>query len=109
MDGNKKANIRLLITLIITALIGGAHILFCGVDGAIALLGAYVVTTAIGIPMIWFSYSMAKWHNKRHAFLHERDSSGGEPSDWGLIRMKISGWIMYSLGLFLSLLPLIIG
>ena len=108
MDGNKKANIRFLVVLIITALIGGAHILLCGVDGAVVMITAYIVAMAGAIPMIWFSYSAAKWHNKRHAYLHERDVGGGEPSEWGILRMKISGWSLYLVGLLLSLLPLIL-
>lgn len=107
MDGNKNANVKLLVVLIITALIGGAHILLCGGDGAVAMISAYIVAMACAIPMIWFSYSAAKWHNKRHAYLHERDGGGGEPSEWGILRMKISGWSLYIIGLFVSLLPLI--
>ncbi len=110
MDGNRKANVRCLIVLMITAVIGGVNLLLCGVKGAVALFWVYVLAMVVSIPMIWFSYSAAKWHNKRHAYLHERDSAGGgEPSDWGIIRKKIEGWSLYIVGLILSLLPILIG
>ena len=110
MDGNRNANIRCLIVLIITAVIGGVNLLLCGVKGSLALFGTYVLAMVVSIPMIWFSYSMAKWHNKRHAYLHERDGAGdGEPSDWGIIRIKIEGWSLYIVGLILSALPILIG
>lgn len=108
MDGNKKADIRLLIVLIVTALIGFSHLLICGVFVGI-FITSYIFVTVGGILMIWFAYSAAKWHNKRHAFLHERDGEGGEPSSWGIIRLKVSGWVLYLLGLFEAFLPLIIS
>lgn len=108
MDKEKRANIRLLILMSITAVLGGVHILFCGVQEVIFIV-AYAFCMITSIPWIWFSYSLAKRHNQRHAYYHERDQVGGEPSEWGILRVKIEGWILYGVGLFLSFVPLILG
>ena len=63
--------------------------------------------TLLSIPLIYFAYSLAKRHNKMHAFWHERDQSGGEPTEWSIIRNKISGWFLFGVGMFLAVIPLL--
>ena len=103
MNENKK-NLLTILGMILTTALGTVNLVIEGVfEFILPLWGC----TILSIFMIYFAYTTAKWHNKRHAFWHERDQAGGEPSALSIFLNKLSGWFLFALGMFLALLPIL--
>ncbi len=94
-------NKRFLIFICIVTLIGGINI---ALSGMLKYLLLYAFVTSLAITAAYFNYSLCKMGNRWHSRLYHRyHIADDEPSDLWLIRCKISSWICYCLGLFLSL------
>ncbi len=100
MDKKRKDK-KLLLFMILTTAIGGINILL---KKAYVILFPYLLLAVTAILSIYYAYAFSKWHNKRHAYYHERDGKGGEPSEWFIFGNKIGGWLSFGAALFLSLL-----
>ncbi len=97
----KKKDIKLLIFLCITAVVGLINLIL---NGNRVLIFAYVVAMSI-IPVIYFNYSLCKWENRWENRWKEKNPGTGEPSELRLSVAKIGEWIIFVIGLILALIP----
>jgi fatty acid desaturase len=97
---------KLLVFMTITVVVGFVRLM---IERAYVFILPYILSSLMGVLCTYFGYALAKGHNRRHAFWHERDSQGGEPSEFAICWGKLGGWACFGLALFLSLLSGIVG
>ena len=98
----KTKNLITILAMILTTALGTINLI---IEGIFELILPLWGCTIVSILMIYFAYTLAKGHNKRHAFWHERDQSGGEPTELSIILNKLSGWFLFGVGMFLAVFP----
>lgn len=98
----KKKDLKLLLFLIITAIVGLIHLI---VNGNRALILAYVLSAVFAISTTYFSYSLGKWANRWENTWKEKNPGDGEPSAWLVISTKIGGWFFFICAMILALIP----
>ncbi|MBQ8295306.1 MAG: hypothetical protein IJX87_02600 [Clostridia bacterium] len=99
---DKKRNKIFLLFLILAEGLG----IVCNIfNEAYIFIPLSLAASCMGIVIIYFAYGLAKGHNRTHAFWHERDNNGGEPSDWSISRYKIRGWALYIMALLMAFVP----
>ncbi len=101
-DQDKKKNIRLVLFMCLTTLVGAVNILL---NRNFILLLPCLFLPAISIPCLYFNYSLCKWENRWHSLWNERNACDGEPSDWRLTMGKFGGWALFIIALVLALIP----
>ena len=100
----KKKNLITILAMILTTALGTINLI---IEGLFELILPLWGCTLLSIPMIYFAYTTAKWHNKKHAFWHERDQAGGEPTELSIFFNKLSGWFLFGVGMFLAVFPML--
>ena len=97
----KKKDVKLLIVLCVTAVLGFIHLLL---NGNRALVFPYLACMCV-IPILYFSYSLCKWGIRWENMWQEKNPGSGEPSEYWLARAKIGEWAIFILGMILALIP----
>ena len=98
----KKKDLKLILVLIITAIVGLIHII---INGNKELLLAYVLLVVFAIPTTYFSYSLGKWENCWDNIWKEKNPGDGEPSKWLIVTGKIGGWFAFICAMVFALIP----
>ena len=98
----KKKDLKLILVLIITAIVGLIHII---INGNKELLLAYVLLVVFAIPTTYFSYSLGKWENYWDNIWKEKNPGDGEPSKWLIVTGKIGGWFAFICAMVFALIP----
>ena len=98
----KKKDLKLVLLLIVTAVVGLIHLIF---NGNKELIPAYLLLVVVAIPVSYFSYSLGKWRNRWENIWTEKNPSDGEPSEWLVIVGKIGGWFMFICAMIIALIP----
>jgi hypothetical protein len=98
----KKKDLKLVLALIVTAIIGLVHMIF---NGNKELLFAYVLLVIFAIPVTYFSYSLGKMGNRWENIWKEKNPGSGEPSSWLVISTKASGWFAFICAMVFALIP----
>ncbi len=103
MSENKK-NFITILGMLLTAVFGTVNLIL---ESVFVLILPLWLCTIISIPMIYFAYPAARWHNIRHTFWHERGTrTVGEPSELSILLYKLSGWFLFGVGMIGSSFPI---
>ena len=97
----KKKDLKLLVVLCVTAVVGLINILL---NGNKELIFSYVACMCM-ISVLYFNYSLCKWENRWRNYWREKTPGTGEPTEWWLTISKIGEWCTFVLGLILALIP----
>ena len=102
MKENKK-NLLTILIMLLTAVLGTVNLV---VESIFELILTLWLCTIVSIPMIYFAYTSARWHNIRHTFWHERENrTVGEPSELSIFLYKLSGWFLFGVGMIVAIFP----
>ena len=98
----KKKDLRLVLLLIFTAIVGLIHLL---VNGNKELLAAYIGFAVVGMISIYFAYSLSRFKNRRENYWKEKNPGDGEPTDILIVMVKFGGWVMFVIAMIFALIP----
>ena len=101
---DKQKNKWMTFVLIVTAIAGFINLLIVQRFWWMSIV--YAMGMPISIWIISHAYDLAKWGNKWYSWRYYKDkpSHSNEPSNFAIFKVKLSGWVVYCLLLFLSIL-----
>ena len=109
-DKENKKDKAVLYLCYITCIVACVHIavysIIIGNSRWLFFLPGVAVTFITGLWTLYRHERLAKWHNERHTYWHEKDGVAGEPSRWLLTKIRLQGWTFLVLGFAMCLITM---